>query len=53
MSNRPNSLIGIDKRAALAIKNHLHLRNYQILVSVGKGGMDRDISFSGHTFVYQ
>ena len=30
--NRTNSLIGLDKKAALAIQNHFHLSNYQMLV---------------------
>ena len=31
-SNRPNSLIGFEKRATLAIQNHFRLSNYQMLV---------------------
>ncbi len=31
-SKKPQALIGIDKRAALAIQNHFRLSNYQMLV---------------------
>ena len=31
-SKAPHSLLGFDKRAALAIQNHFRLSNYQMLV---------------------
>ena len=31
-SRRPYSLVGLDKKAALAIQNHFRLSNYQMLV---------------------
>ena len=31
-SKRPFSLVGFDKRTTLAIQNHFHLTNYQMLV---------------------
>ena len=31
-SKGTNSLVGLDKRAALAIQNHFRLSNYQMLV---------------------
>ncbi len=32
LRNNPQSLIGFDKKAALAIQNHFRLSNYQMLV---------------------
>ena len=31
-TNKPFSLLGLDKKAALAIQNHFRLSNYQMLV---------------------
>ena len=31
-TNKPFSLLGLDKRAALAIQNHLRLSNYQMFI---------------------
>jgi len=31
-TNKPFSLLGLDKRAALAIQNHFRLSNYQMLL---------------------
>ncbi len=32
LNKRPNSFLGFDKKAALAIQNHFRLSNYQMLV---------------------
>ena len=31
-TNKPFSLVGLDKRAALAIQNHFQLSNYQMFI---------------------
>ena len=31
-TNKPFSLLGLDKRAALAIQNHFRLSNYQMFI---------------------
>ena len=38
-NNKPFSLLGLDKRAALAIQNHFRLSNYQMLIIIWIKGL--------------
>ena len=40
------SLIGLDKRAALAVQNHFRLSNYQMLILIWFKGLWTGILFS-------
>ena len=34
MNNKTSSIVGLDKRAAMAIQNHFRLSNYQMFVLI-------------------
>ena len=39
MNNKTSSIVGLDKRAAMAIQNHFRLSNYQMFVLIWIKGL--------------